>query len=85
MSGSVGIFNLDYDATVGLNVFNVGGFTGTFNTIGQDLDVLQVLDVGATGSRPTAMQVGQRYFDTTLGIPIWWNGTNWINASGATV
>ena len=41
---------------------------------------------GTTANRPaTSLQVGQTYFDTTLGIPIWWNGTNWINASGTTV
>jgi hypothetical protein len=31
------------------------------------------------------ISVGQQYFDTTLGIPIWWNGVHWINASGTTV
>lgn len=46
---------------------------------------------GPTANRPIAnnvqvpLAVGQIYFDTTLGIPIWWDGTNWINASGTTV
>jgi hypothetical protein len=22
------------------------------------------------------------YFDTTVGIPIWWNGTYWVDANG---
>jgi hypothetical protein len=39
-----------------------------------------------TANRPTdKLQTGQYYFDTTLSIPIWWNGTNWVNASGTTV
>lgn len=38
-----------------------------------------------TGSRPTAIGVGVAIFDTTLGIPIWWDGSNWIDATGATV
>lgn len=41
---------------------------------------------GTTAQRPTTqLKVGSRYFDTTLGIPIWHDGTNWVNASGATV
>jgi hypothetical protein len=41
---------------------------------------------GATAERPLGnVLVGQIYFDTTLGIPIWWNGTVWKNASGTTV
>lgn len=39
---------------------------------------------GLTANRPTVRPVGFEYFDTTLGIPIWWDGTNWVNASGAT-
>jgi hypothetical protein len=45
---------------------------------------------GTTANRPlesiqAPIPVGQTYFDTTLGIPIWWNGTVWKNASGTTV
>jgi hypothetical protein len=41
---------------------------------------------GTTADRPVLeLQIGQFYFDTTLGIPIWWNGTVWKNASGTTV
>ena len=29
--------------------------------------------------------IGVSYFDTTLGRPIWWNGTNWVDATGTTV
>lgn len=43
-------------------------------------------DQGTTAAR-TAQQrvVGQFFFDTTLGIPIWWNGSAWVNASGTPV
>ena len=41
---------------------------------------------GTTTQRPTDnLQIGLIYFDTTLGIPIWWTGTKWVNASGTTV
>lgn len=29
------------------------------------------------------LQVGLTIFDTTLGIPIWWNGLIWVDATGA--
>jgi hypothetical protein len=41
---------------------------------------------GTTAERPAVQRhIGQTYYDTTLGIPIWWNGTVWKNASGTTV
>jgi hypothetical protein len=45
---------------------------------------------GTTAQRPTllASQVGFTYLDTTLdadGKPIWWNGTAWVDATGAVV
>jgi len=45
---------------------------------------------GTTVNRPIGttqapLAIGQIYYDTTLGIPIWWNGTVWKNASGTTV
>lgn len=47
---------------------------------------------GATASRPTSALagrfVGQNYFDTTLGKPIWLKSVNpdvWVDATGAVV
>jgi len=40
---------------------------------------------GATGARPTDLRVGQMFFDTTLGIPAWWNGASWVDATGVVV
>ena len=35
---------------------------------------------GTTEQRPTEnLVVGQQYFDTTLGVPVYWNGTEWNN------
>lgn len=45
-----------------------------------------VQNSGATADRPTEnIYVGKLYFDTDLGIPVWWNGTDWIDATGAVV
>jgi len=34
---------------------------------------------GTTAQRPvlTSEDIGFEYFDTDLGSPIWWNGTDW--------
>lgn len=40
---------------------------------------------GTTARRPTTKTVGYQYYDTTLGKPIWWNGTVWKDAAGVTV
>ncbi len=36
----------------------------------------------STAGRPLDVPVGFMGFDTDLGLPIWWNGTDWIDASG---
>lgn len=41
---------------------------------------------GSTEDRPTLNLIkGFEYFDTTLNKPIWWNGTKWVDATGADV
>jgi len=57
-----------------------------FNTIDNFAQNVTVPASGTTANRPTErLAIGQFYYDTTLGIPIWWNGTVWKNASGTTV
>ncbi len=42
-------------------------------------------DYGITANRNPSPTIGRSFFDTTLGKPIWWNGTVWKDAAGATV
>jgi hypothetical protein len=57
-----------------------------FNNLDNFLVAISTPQNGTTADRPTqSLQIGQFYFDTTLGIPIWYNGTVWKNASGTTV
>jgi hypothetical protein len=52
----------------------------------QAITTLSTPSAGTTALRPsTGLLVGQFYFDTSLGIPIWWNGTNWVDATGTAV
>lgn len=38
---------------------------------------------GATAGRPTGSVLGQFYFDTTIGKPVWWSGSTWVDATGS--
>ena len=40
---------------------------------------------GPTADRPTNFKVGMSYFDTDLGKPIYWNGTEWVDSTGTAV
>ncbi len=43
---------------------------------------------GTTAQRPSDASLlpqGHQYFDTTLGRPVWWNGSSWKDAAGETV
>ena len=37
---------------------------------------------GGTSSRPISPSTGQLYFDSDIGKPVWYNGTQWIDATG---
>ena len=57
-----------------------------FTSLNNFSQALATPDFGATTQRPTVkLLTGQQFFDTTLGIPIWWTGTKWVNASGTAV
>lgn len=53
-----------------------------------EVDVIHPAIVSSHGSsaqRPAIRSIGTMYFDTTLGKPIYWNGTNWVDATGTSV
>lgn len=42
-----------------------------------------VSQAGTTAQRPVErLFAGRPYFDTTVGYPIWWDGTQWVDATG---
>ena len=57
-----------------------------FTQLNNFSQAIGIPDAGTTAQRPTVKTlIGQQYFDTTLGYPIWYNGTKWVNASGTVV
>lgn len=40
------------------------------------------ISAGDTDSRPEEPPTGFMYFDTDLGIPVWFDGSNWVDATG---
>jgi hypothetical protein len=79
VSASNGSLYLRNNSTLGIQIYIKTGTNGSdtgWQTLAYKL-------TGTTGNRPSA-QVGMEYFDTTLGYPVWWNGSAWIDATGAT-
>lgn len=67
-------------------IVEYGSTTGikTGRIVVEDPDLLKQ---GTTSERPTltAEIRGYQYYDSTLKKPIWWDGTNWKDATGTTV
>lgn len=64
-------------------------FQTSQSSASEDISTLQTtvakkqgIDSGATTARPATPKTGQAFFDTTLGTPIWYNGTKWVDATG---
>lgn len=74
----------------------IGGAIGNGTIIGNKTKVINLnvdrivlsgtwFDSWITSNRPTNVLVGFQYFDTTVNKPIFWDGSKWIDATGATV
>lgn len=69
------------------NYLKSGGFTIRKLT-DMPTDSLQVVSRkyvnlnGTTTNRPVSSILGQFYFDTSLGKPVWWDGTKFVDATG---
>ena len=57
-----------------------------FNQVDNFSQLILTPASGTSANRPTEnLQIGQFYFDTDVGLPIWWNGSDWIDAAGNVV
>lgn len=79
-----------YDTTLKRTIFAKSFSGSAASPVVRWADALgRRIDTEVYGStRPTgwgANDIGQMFFDTALGKPIFWNGTAWVDSSGATV
>ncbi|ELZ99737.1 hypothetical protein E6P09_14255 [Haloferax mediterranei ATCC 33500] len=51
----------------------------------QNVSTNVVWESDTTANRPSSPVVGQRFFDTDLGQPIWYDGSAWVDATGTSV
>lgn len=74
----------------------IGGAIGNGTIVGNKTKVINLnvdrivlsgtwFNSGVTSNRPTNVLVGFEYFDTTVNKPIFWDGSKWVDATGATV
>jgi hypothetical protein len=61
-----------------------------FNQLDNFTQAIAIPSSGTTIQRPEGtvqnpLTIGQFYFDTTLGYPIWYDGTDWVDATGTVV
>ena len=47
-----------------------------------EVDEKMLTSSGTTGNRPESPKLGQLYFDTDLGKPVFYDGTKWVDATG---
>lgn len=80
-----GNIELPYQTLIGINQTNELGRNVGNNLYAYDGNPLGVRRSGTTTDRPTGVKVGFQFFDTTLGKPIWWNGSAWVDTTGATI
>jgi hypothetical protein len=88
VNGSKQLVTLNYTETSATSITFVTGLN-----LGDVVDITTVVstnlnatNAGTTAQRPvTGLVPGLQYYDTTLGVPIWYNGTVWKNAAGTTV
>lgn len=82
-SAPANLSGLFFDANCTFENNTTGGYIidSSFDTLFKGV---QTKKYGSTVSRPTA-DIGELYYDSTLGKPIWWNGANWKDSAGTTV
>jgi hypothetical protein len=83
-----------YKCRIGYQQYGIGGGPGGLACAADIADagtlnfIERIPAKDTTGNRPTllATEIGKLFLDTTLdadGLPIWWQGTKWIQADGS--
>lgn len=64
----------------------VGGVLQTSSyRMNNRFSAIQIISAGISTLRPSDPTTGICHFDETLGKPIWWNGSAWVDATGTLV
>ena len=69
-----------------INVLNAR--ISSINTSGDNGEPVEIVTIPTFYSgdtQPVVSEIGYSFFDTVLGIPIWWNGVNWVDSTGRNV
>ncbi len=74
-----------YQKTVWNNLAVPAINAANLNKIEQGIADAHSLAASGGASRPSSPVLYQCYFDITINKPIWWNGSNWVDALGETV
>lgn len=60
------------------------GWANFFRAVAQICSAQE--QAGTTANRPTTgLYIGRRYFDSTLGKPVWYTAAGWVDATGSVV
>ena len=70
--------------TTPTNITFISGSTITSDWLNGVNDFVNI-SKNITANRPTSPFIGLLFFDTTLNKPIWYNGANWVDATGTAV
>ncbi|MGM8454081.1 right-handed parallel beta-helix repeat-containing protein [Enterobacter hormaechei] len=81
-SGGVAVLSSVFD---GNSEVNIGGDQSKYRVLAcQGVPDTVIVSGGGTSQRPSSPKAGQQYYDTSLGLPVWWNATTetWQRADG---
>lgn len=76
---------IDTAATTAQGAVDALDVPGTISTALDDYATAHAALQDDTASRPTGALAGTIYFDSDLGMPIWFDGGAWVDATGASV
>lgn len=83
---SKGMIETSYNPTRGFSVSNIGRTVELFNLPNEGIFRMGVSgNHVSSANRPLDVSKGTMTFDDTLNIPIWFNGTDWIDSQGNVV
>lgn len=78
--------NIYFDGKEDYTINNTNGLKVNFNKkLYKIITEYNQFVCGTTDERPSNVVAGFQYFDINLQIPIWWNGSKWLNATGEQV